>query len=502
MEARSLILSPGQYSQVPAYDLLRAAEQGWVGLDHRFLHAIVDDPEKSIPDLVRFGLEMEEREGRREDLGEDLIQIFRHLRTPRAIPYFIAYLRRNHLDATIPVICAFQEIGAPAVEPLLDFYREVGEEDDSDAAFLLGSLGVRDPRILQALLERLKTDPADGAHCLSAYGDPAAIPAVREAMKEASEDWLVRSLEACVAELEAPSPRTEDEPFDLWDLYPDETDPRFDLLTGDETERFLDSPNPENRFAAVSVLSEDMVPTRLWDRLLQMAREDPDVRVRGECWQALMEGLDRSDIRKAMRACLADESASDEERSGALSALAGHEGADAEVQRAMLAFYERPETRAKGLHAMAISQEDRFATYFRKHLEDTDTGICIQAMLGAGLLQLESEAPRLVPYFKDEDLREEALPCYTMCASCEPTRAGLRRLFKKIDELAGGLSMNEEFVVKDALNTRSARYELDAIYGPSGEPLVDEPVVATVKVGRNDPCPCGSGKKYKKCCGG
>lgn len=27
------------------------------------------------------------------------------------------------------------------------------------------------------------------------------------------------------------------------------------------------------------------------------------------------------------------------------------------------------------------------------------------------------------------------------------------------------------------------------------------PVVAAPKVGRNDPCPCGSGKKYKKCCG-
>jgi len=23
----------------------------------------------------------------------------------------------------------------------------------------------------------------------------------------------------------------------------------------------------------------------------------------------------------------------------------------------------------------------------------------------------------------------------------------------------------------------------------------------TPKVGRNDPCPCNSGKKYKKCCG-
>lgn len=26
------------------------------------------------------------------------------------------------------------------------------------------------------------------------------------------------------------------------------------------------------------------------------------------------------------------------------------------------------------------------------------------------------------------------------------------------------------------------------------------PVVSGPKTGRNDPCPCGSGKKYKKCC--
>ena len=26
-------------------------------------------------------------------------------------------------------------------------------------------------------------------------------------------------------------------------------------------------------------------------------------------------------------------------------------------------------------------------------------------------------------------------------------------------------------------------------------------VVKKDKVGRNDPCPCGSGKKYKQCCG-
>jgi preprotein translocase subunit SecA len=26
--------------------------------------------------------------------------------------------------------------------------------------------------------------------------------------------------------------------------------------------------------------------------------------------------------------------------------------------------------------------------------------------------------------------------------------------------------------------------------------------IRTEKIGRNDPCPCGSGKKYKKCCMG
>jgi SWIM/SEC-C metal-binding protein len=28
-----------------------------------------------------------------------------------------------------------------------------------------------------------------------------------------------------------------------------------------------------------------------------------------------------------------------------------------------------------------------------------------------------------------------------------------------------------------------------------------KPTEAEKKVGRNEPCPCGSGKKYKKCCG-
>jgi hypothetical protein len=38
--------------------------------------------------------------------------------------------------------------------------------------------------------------------------------------------------------------------------------------------------------------------------------------------------------------------------------------------------------------------------------------------------------------------------------------------------------------------------ELDPLTPEPSQPLVSGP-----KIGRNDPCPCGSGKKHKKCCG-
>lgn len=38
-------------------------------------------------------------------------------------------------------------------------------------------------------------------------------------------------------------------------------------------------------------------------------------------------------------------------------------------------------------------------------------------------------------------------------------------------------------------------YYTDSEFNPKEEP------VRSAKIGRNDPCPCGSEKKYKKCCG-
>ncbi|MCD6532749.1 MAG: preprotein translocase subunit SecA [Deltaproteobacteria bacterium] len=50
---------------------------------------------------------------------------------------------------------------------------------------------------------------------------------------------------------------------------------------------------------------------------------------------------------------------------------------------------------------------------------------------------------------------------------------------------------------------QQSRQENELVFsrGRRGEDGKQKPVVGGQKVGRNDPCPCGSGKKYKKCCG-
>lgn len=52
------------------------------------------------------------------------------------------------------------------------------------------------------------------------------------------------------------------------------------------------------------------------------------------------------------------------------------------------------------------------------------------------------------------------------------------------------LTSKSEQKLNDALQSRYARR--------ISEPGVTR--IVTVKIGRNDVCPCGSGKKYKKCC--
>jgi preprotein translocase subunit SecA len=56
--------------------------------------------------------------------------------------------------------------------------------------------------------------------------------------------------------------------------------------------------------------------------------------------------------------------------------------------------------------------------------------------------------------------------------------------------------LEEEFLRKKKRELQQAR-----MAGAGESSQVQQVVRASEKVGRNDPCPCGSGKKYKKCCG-
>lgn len=69
----------------------------------------------------------------------------------------------------------------------------------------------------------------------------------------------------------------------------------------------------------------------------------------------------------------------------------------------------------------------------------------------------------------------------------------LEKLYYNMVEAKADWLYNME--VWDNLLTEERRKELYREQKASGTVRKDK------KVGRNDPCPCGSGKKYKKCCG-
>jgi HEAT repeat protein len=225
----------------------------------------------------------------------------------------------------------------------------------------------------------------------------------------------------------------------------------------------------------------------------------------GRAWEALYDvASDRADVHKAMLDRLRDPSVPPVERAGALLGLSSEAG-DA-LREHTIALYDLQETRASALRAMWHSFDRGFADYLRRHLDDDDLEVRRQAIAGAGYLGLYSEVSRIQKYFEDEDLRADALFAYALAVPAEISRGRIRALFRRIDATAGPLSLDEKELVEAALDQRLAMHGLDPVFAETEwgdeDEKEEEPVKPSPKVGRNDPCPCGSGKKYKKCCGG
>ena len=57
--------------------------------------------------------------------------------------------------------------------------------------------------------------------------------------------------------------------------------------------------------------------------------------------------------------------------------------------------------------------------------------------------------------------------------------------------------MFQRLMSREAWNANLRRF----VKSPEEEEPSHAPIQKGDKIGRNDPCPCGSGKKYKNCCG-
>ena len=78
--------------------------------------------------------------------------------------------------------------------------------------------------------------------------------------------------------------------------------------------------------------------------------------------------------------------------------------------------------------------------------------------------------------------------------------ANQRRLFKELELRGAPTSAQLEQRRKRIARQQAAANKLSRRLSGTSLPTGSTPVRAK-KVGRNQPCPCGSGKKYKKCCG-
>ena len=68
----------------------------------------------------------------------------------------------------------------------------------------------------------------------------------------------------------------------------------------------------------------------------------------------------------------------------------------------------------------------------------------------------------------------------------------------EVELLSFRLAEEEKAAMEAMVRKMEAQQNEGAILGRADE---QSKVVTEKKIPRNDPCPCGSGKKYKQCCG-
>jgi HEAT repeat protein len=450
-----MFLDPESLQSVAPAEILKEATAGLLGIDRRFFRALLSRPEETVAAVLAWA--NRDHEDDPVNLEIEVIELIHALKIADGIPFLLDAIRVAPDDIPDEVIEAIHSFGADSIEPLLDLYKEIGEEDGAEVAFLLASLHVRDPRILDLLLDRLEFDAAEGAFLLGIYGDPQTRPALEKmaAGLGDTEEELKKDIENALGLLTDQPPAREDKPFDLLERYPEKTDPPIDLLPEHARIEFLHHPSASVRAEAAHSFFNRELDTALSSKLLSLAKSDEDVAVRARAWESLNDATDRPEVVEAMLAAMRDSSLPVQERASVLVGLS-LEADRNEVRAAMDELYENAEARAKTLEAMWRSVHPSFRERFAPNLDHQDVEVRRNAIWGVGYFGVRSSLDKLRGFFEDEELRPDALFAYTLAIPGETTKGRVRTLFNRVEKDAGGLSAHEQELVKAALDERLA----------------------------------------------
>jgi len=152
---------------------------------------------------------------------------------------------------------------------------------------------------------------------------------------------------------------------------------------------------------------------------------------------------------------------------------------------------------------------------FSSHKDTYDVAIIFDKELGLYAVPFYQT---LCKIFENSETIENAQECLKYFLENDAISANLIKrvaskypnFIEKTNEL-----MNEKFTLKSLLEKYKSEYLTNTIYSSTTvlfkssvfsnalgiiEEQESKPVIDTQNIGRNDPCPCGSGKKFKNCC--
>ncbi len=466
-----MLIQPSQYATVPVKELLEEAGLGRVGFDQRLIAAITSRPAEAAPALVAYGLNPPGNS--RLQLDADILNLLAATPSTKSLEYVVSLLRDGFSEIPESMLEITKKAGTKAVEALVALYREMEEDAAGEVAFLLAGLGLRDPRILEIILERLEFDMEDGAMLLGLYGDPAGKAPLEKLALELGKN---REIDFALEQLRNRQEGFEDPEINHLESYPDTQGPEFEVLDDDEIIEFATLHEDEAvRLSALDVLEDLELPVSAVQPLIALATSQDSIPVRAGAFRSLARLNQIEEVRVISESVLNDPANAPAIRAASLIALLPGSISQAKLRTCIEEFLVNPESRADAVHAMWRSRQADYNTRFGSLLNDPDLAVRRQAIRGAGVCGDVTAIGKLRDLMMDAEVRKDAIFAYSMAVPSDISASRVRSLYTRIEKEAGGLNRDEATAVGIALDMRLEAEGKDPVFfTPQDDKAEDE----------------------------